>query len=162
MGALQSLMSWWAVYYADHQMASLIVRYLHLAGLVVGAGTAVAMDRQVLYAAWRPGAATCGSSIEAVRRSHAVVVPALGVVVGTGLLMTLADLPTFQASPLFWIKMASVAVLLVNGALLLSAERACAARGAAAGWPRLVMASGASLVLWFFILWMGAWLTVAA
>jgi len=162
MGALQSLMSWWAVYYADHQMASLIVRYLHLAGLMVGGGTALAMDRLVLYAAWRPGAATPSSAVEAVRHSHAWVVPALGVVVGTGLLMTLADLPTFQASPLFWVKMASVVVLLTNGGLLLAAERTCAARGVAAGWARLVTSSGASLVLWLFILWMGAWLTVAA
>lgn len=36
--SLSALSQWWAVYYADHQMVSLVVRYLHLAALMVGGG----------------------------------------------------------------------------------------------------------------------------
>jgi hypothetical protein len=77
-------------------------------------------------------------------------------------LMAAADWSTFVASRLFWIKMVSVGLLLANGAGLVAAERAYAHRGQAGAWRRLVAASGASFLLWLIILWMGAWLTVAA
>ncbi|MGE3274396.1 MAG: hypothetical protein AB7O67_04750 [Vicinamibacterales bacterium] len=159
--ALQTVMTSWAVYYADHQLASAIVRYLHLAGLLVGGGTALAIDRQVLLSA-RRGMGARASAVAALDGSHAVVVPALALVVATGVLMALADLSTFLDSGVFWFKMAAVGLLLANGAGLVVSERAFLRSGAVVAWRRLVVASGVSFVLWLVILWLGAWLTVAA
>jgi hypothetical protein len=160
--ALHAAQSWWAVYYSDHQIASLTVRYLHLAALLIGGGTALAIDRQVLGSARRGAAGRRTAALAALRGSHTVVVPALAVVVATGVLMTLADLSTFVDSRLFWAKMVLVGLLFANGAGLVAAERAYAVREQATAWRRLLAASGASFLLWLIILWMGAWLTVAA
>ena len=50
--------------------------------------------------------------------------------------MLAADLETFLYSRVFWIKMGLIALLLVNGAVLTSAERR-ASRGDADAWGRL-------------------------
>lgn len=159
---LQSAATWWAVYYADHQFASLTVRYFHLAALLVGGGTALAIDRQVLASAGRGNASGRETALASLRGSHTVVVPALAVVAVSGALMAAADWTTFVESDVFWFKMAAVGLLLANGAGLVLAERTFARRGETAAWRRLVAASGASFVLWLLILWLGAWLTVAA
>ena len=141
-------------------MLSVSVRYLHLAGLVVGAGTALATDRRILGAALS-GPSEGAALLPALRAAHRVVVPALAVVLLTGALMTASDTGTFFASPLYWSKMGLVALLLLNGLGLLAAERAVA-RERANGWRWLVLVSGASLVLWLAILFAGVWLTAAA
>jgi len=157
---LTSAIDSWAAAYDAHRMLSVTVRYLHLAGLVVGGGTALAADRQILRAAGSAPAER-PTTIAAVRASHRVVVPALAVVVVTGALLVASDLRTFLGSRLFWSKMSLVALLLLNGAGLLMAERA-ASRGRGHGWPWLVFTSAASLVLWLVILFLGVWLTAAA
>jgi hypothetical protein len=156
---ISAAMSSWAAYYGDHQWVSVSIRYFHLAALIVGAGTAVSIDRQVIQA-WRHAEGPA-AVIDALRASHRVVVPALVMVVASGVLMAMADWTTFAGSQLFWIKMGFVSLLLVNGAGLVAVERAHARRAATA-WRWLVVGSGVSLFLWLFILWLGAWLAVAA
>jgi len=157
---LSSAIDSWAAVYDAHRMVSVSVRYLHLAGLVVGGGTALAADRRILRT---PGSAPeeRATTVAAVRTSHRVVVPALAMVAVTGALLVASDPRTFLGSRLFWSKMSFVALLLLNGAGLLLAERA-ASRGRARGWSWLVFTSGASLVLWLVILFLGVWLTAAA
>lgn len=150
----------WASFYDGHRAVSVTVRYLHLLGLLVGGGTALAADRAILKSS-RSGPEQRAGLVDALRASHRVVVPALVVVVTTGALMTLADTETFFASRLYWSKLGLVALLLLNGLGLLAAERA-AASGRPQGWLRLGLASAASLVLWLSILFAGVWLTVAA
>src|SRR5690242_7371313 len=53
MGSFAAAVTWWSAYYSDHQMVSLVIRYLHLAALMVGGGTALAIDRVVLGTARR-------------------------------------------------------------------------------------------------------------
>jgi hypothetical protein len=150
----------WADFYGHHQLVSVAVRYLHLAGLVVGGGTALAADRQILRAA-RSGPSARSGIVAALDASHRVVVPALAVVVTTGLLMTASDTETFFASRLYWSKMGLVGLLLLNGLGLLAAERAIAGERPK-GWLWLGLTSAASLVLWLTILFFGVWLTAAA
>ena len=150
----------WARLYEAHQAVSVTVRYLHLAGLVVGGGTALAADRRILRAAGSAPAERA-TTVAAIRASHRVVVPALVLVVATGALLMASDLRTFLGSRLFWSKMGFVTLLLLNGAGLLLAERA-ASRERGRGWSWLVFTSAASLVLWLVILFMGVWLTAAA
>jgi hypothetical protein len=157
---LSSAIDSWAAVYDAHRMVSVSVRYLHLAGLVVGAGTALAADRRILRTAgWAPEERA--TTVASIRASHGVVVPALVLVVATGTLLMAADLPTFLASRLFWSKMGFVSLLLLNGTGLLLAERA-ASRDGARGWSWLVFTSASSLFLWLVILFLGVWLTAAA
>lgn len=155
-----SLANRWADYYDAHRMVSVTVRYLHLAGLVVGGGTALATDRQLLRAL-RLGPAERTATVATLRSSHRVVLPALAVVIATGALMTATDTATFFASPLYWAKMGLVGLLLLNGGGLLVAERAVSGERPL-GWAWLGVTSTASLLLWLVILFMGIWLTAAA
>jgi hypothetical protein len=157
---LASAVDSWGAFYDHHHLVSVGVRYLHLSGLIVGGGTALAADRQVLRAA-RSGPARRGATVASLRATHATVVPALFVVVATGLLMTASDPGTFLSSRVYWFKMALVGLLLANGLGLLAAERA-ATRERPRGWTWLGLTSGASLLLWLTILFVGVWLTVAA
>ncbi len=150
----------WAAFYDGHHAVSVSVRYLHLVGLVLGGGTALAADRQILRAS-RSGKEVRSAVVAALHASHRVVVPALAVVATTGFLMTMADTDTFFASRLYWSKLGLVALLFVNGLGLLAAERALSS-GRTQSWLGLGLASAASLVLWLAILLAGVWLTVAA
>ena len=159
-GLLASAVQSWADFYGHHQWVSVTVRYLHLGGLLVGGGTALAADRQVLMAK-RSEPSARSAAIATIDGSHRVVVPALAVVVMSGLLMTASDAGTFFGSRLYWTKMGLVGLLLLNGVGLLAAERSVAAERPK-GWQWLCATSAASLVLWFSILLAGVWLTVAA
>ena len=92
-------------------------------------------------------------------RSHYTVVPALALIVATGVLMTAADTATFFASPVYWTKQAFVVLLFANGYGLVVAER-LSKQGKP--WKRLAIGSAASLFFWFVLLLLGTWLTVAA
>ena len=154
--------TWWSVYYSDHQAVSLLIRYVHLAALMIGGGTALAIDRVVLGSARTRTDDRRRAAFIAMKGSHRVVVPALLIVTASGILMAAADWTTFVASRLFWIKMISFGLLVLNGMALVAAERAYAKSTEVVMWHRVVIASGASCVLWLLILWIGEWLTVAA
>jgi hypothetical protein len=158
--SLASAVESWAALYDHHQLVSVGVRYLHLAALIVGGGTALATDRQLIAAA-RSGPRPPTGALLVLSASHRVVVPALAVVVATGLLMTATDTDTFLGSRLYWSKMGLVGLLLLNGIGLLAAERAVADERAMAWWW-LGLTSVVSLVLWLSILFAGVWLTAAA
>lgn len=156
--AITNAINWWASTYSDHRLLSVTVRFLHIAGLVVGAGTAMATDRTILRAARGDGPARI-AALAALARSHRTVVPSLAIVVSTGLLMTASDTTTFFASPIYWTKLSLVAVLFANGAGLLAAQRMA---GRPRAWQRLAVGSAASLVLWVVILFVGTLLTAAS
>ena len=151
--------SWWSELYGDHQAISVTVRFLHLAALLVGGGTALVANRHLLSAV-RAGAPAREAALALAGGSHRIVLPALAVMALSGALMAAADLETFLQSRLFWMKMGLVTLLLTNGALLVAAERAAGADERA--WVRLRMASAASVVLWLATLLAGTWLTVGA
>jgi uncharacterized membrane protein len=157
-----SFTNWWSAYYSDHQMLSLTVRYVHLAALMVGGGSGIAIYRVVLGTARKRTDDRRHAAMTALNGSHRVVVPALIVVAITGVLMTAADWSTFETSKLFWIKMALFALLLANGGALVAAERRYADGVVVEKWRRVILASGASVLLWLVILWVGEWLTIAA
>jgi hypothetical protein len=157
---LQPAVDSWAAYYGDHQMVSVAVRFLHLSGIVLGGGTALAADRRTLRAL-RSGQGQRDAALAELAAAHRVVVPALALVVATGILMAASDTETFLNSRLYWSKMGLVTLLLLNGLGLQAAERAAGA-GRPAGWTALGLASVASLLLWLAILFAGVWLVVAA
>jgi uncharacterized membrane protein len=153
--------AWWSSVYADHNAVSVTVRFLHLASLVLGGGTALAADRYLL-AAVRGTPEDRRAALALAGASHRTVVPSVAVLAITGALMTASDLDTFLHSPLFWMKMTLVALLLINGALLVVAERAAAGGSPDRAWARMRLVSATSLGLWLLTLLAGTWLTVGA
>lgn len=159
---LTTATNWWATYYSDHQLVSMLIRYVHLAALMVGGGTALAIDRVVLGTARTRTDDRRRAAWQAMQGSHRVVVPSLVVVALTGVLMTAADWATFEVSRLFWTKMITFGLLIANGAALVAAERRYSQSTDVSVWRRVVIASGASVLLWMVVLLIGEWLTVAA
>lgn len=159
-GLVSDAVHGWAAFYEAHRMVSVTVRWLHLGALLVGGGTALVSDRRLLAGLRRPPGARAATLSE-LDGSHRAVVPALALVVLTGLLMTASDTATFLSSRLYWTKLSLVGLLLLNGTGLLAAERS-ARRGSPSGWSWLAIAASASFVLWLVVLYFGVWLTAAA
>jgi uncharacterized membrane protein len=162
MVILVGLAAWWSSYYGNHQIVSVAIRFLHLAALLLGGGTGLFADRQVL-GALRAGNQEREEVLATLKRVHAHVVSWIVLVGFTGLLMTAADTTTFLPSKLFWCKMTLVALLLLNGAVMILVERrARRLRATASSWPPLAIVSAISALLWLAALFLGTWLTVAA
>jgi hypothetical protein len=151
----------WASLFGNSKVVSTGVTYAHLAGLLVGGGTAVDADRQVFraHAGEAPERAACMARVPTV---HRTVVVSLGLVIVTGILLFLSDVETFAGSKTFWIKMFAVALLMANGVLLLRAEAMVAADDSARNWSRLRRGSILSLGLWALVLLLGTILRTAA
>lgn len=149
--AVPQLLARWAHLYG-HAPVSAAVTYLHLVGILVGGGVAVAADRASL----RLSAATPGWSEELARLAsvHRWVVTGLALIFASGLLMMLAKFDSLAPSVVFWTKMGLIALLLGNGYIRMRAENVLR-RGLAAGWGRFRRTSVASLVLWLAILLAG-------
>ena len=155
MATLSQALASWNSYYGNHQALSVTIRYLHLAALLVGGGTALALDREI-FGLPRSAPPVRDATIARLNSAHSLVIGSLGFIVVSGLLMVAADVETYLVSPTFWIKMALVAALLINGVVLARAGRA------AAGGRRLVVVSVVSAVLWLVIIYVSNWLRVAA
>lgn len=143
----------WAALYGDSTGLQTGVVYVHLAGLLIGGGGAVAEDLGTLRAS-RADAARRAERLGALRTAHRTVVFGLALTAITGVLMLAADFEALAASTVFWVKMGLVAALLVNGALMMRAEAGVRISGAAGdrAWRVLTWAAGASAFLWLVIL----------
>jgi uncharacterized membrane-anchored protein len=161
MHSLLSLIASWAEFYGNHQLASIFVRFIHLTAIVLGGGAALLIDFQVIRAS-RAGIEQKEKVFRYLKGIHRYVVAWLSVLIVTGVLMTAADYSVLLRSRVYWVKMALIAVLMLNGVTLLFAERNAEKLGVSSGWRRLTTASMLSVVLWQTTLFAGAFLTVAA
>lgn len=158
--AVTDLLAWWSGYYSDHAAVAGTIRYLHLAGIVVGGGTALAADRLVLAARSTPAGKE--RILATLAEAHRIVLPCLAAVAITGALMVAADAATFLASRTYAVKMAGVGLLVANGGALRYAEREIRKTGTARAWVRLAIAARLSTGLWLLVLMLGVLLTFAA
>ncbi len=147
MALMTQLFQHWGSIYSNHAALRTAIGFAHLAGLVLGGGSAVMADRMTLAAA-RLDATAREAQLRVIGGTHRVVVVSLTIIIASGLLLAAADTDTFLVSKFFWAKMALVAMLLANGALLMRAEQQAAA-GDERGWRRLKTTAIASLALWF-------------
>lgn len=150
----------WSAFYDDHRILQIAVLFAHVAGLVLGAGAALAADRAILAAA--RGTTDRPACLAELARTHRVVTRALALVVLSGMLLTLTDLETFLASRVFYLKGAFFVLLLVNGLVLLQAERRAERAAGERAWRTLRASAIASSVLWLATILLGVWLTKAA
>jgi len=143
MAELSKLAAPWASMYANHALLRTLVAFAHVGALVVGGGAAVTLDRTTLSVT----DARRAEVVAALGASHRVVIGSLVLVMLSGVLMFAADVDALIASRVFWIKMAIVAGLIVNGALLHAAERRAAA-GDPLAWRRLHSTAMTSVFAW--------------
>ena len=147
----------WSSLYSNHAALRTAVVFAHVGSLVGAGGCAIAADRTMLFALRRDPAGR-RQQLEALAGTHRVVIAGLVCIVISGLLLFAADVHTFLYSRIFWTKMTLVVLLLVNGAVLTSAERG-ASRGDTGSWNRLRATAVVSLTLWFLITLAGVALT---
>jgi len=144
----------WSTLYSTHAALRTTVEFVHIAGLVVGGGCAIAADLATVTSA-RDVAAARATWLQLLTRTHRLVAIGLVAVVASGLLLLAADVETYWHSRIFWLKMAMVLLLLANGTLLLNAERR-ARGGDVRAWTRLHYTATVSLVLWLLTTLAGA------
>ena len=123
--------------------------FAHIGGLVTAGGAAMTADRGLLSASRRDDAVR-RAQLVSTRHTHKIVLAGLVAIVLSGALLFASDADTFLSSRVFWTKMALVVLLLVNGAVLTSAERR-AAQGVATAWIALRRTAALSLILWSLI-----------
>lgn len=93
--------------------------------------------------------------LRTIRATHRIVIVGLGAVIASGILLFAADTGTYLTSRLFWVKMALLALLLVNGAVLVRVEQR-AGSGDERAWDTLRHTAAVSLALWFLTTLAGA------
>ena len=144
----------WSTLYSNSAALRTLVAFVHIAGLVGGGGAAIAADRATLLAT-RRGAVVARNQLLSIHHTHRIVVLGLAAVIVSGLLLFAADIDTYAVSKVFWLKMAMVALLMINGAVLV---RVAGANRAADERVRRTLrwTSATSLCLWFLITLAGA------
>jgi hypothetical protein len=147
----------WSTLYGESTPISVGLTFAHLGSMMIGGGFAIAADRTVLRGRGPDDARSRVSMADALADVHRPVLIALGISAASGLLQLTADIETFAASRVMWTKTALLALLLVNGVLMLRNERAVRRAagtnvGAASALRRRAMTS---LVLWFAIVFAG-------
>ena len=162
METLVSLTQPWADFFGSSDAVQVLVTFLHIGGVVLAGGLALAGDRSTFRVSKRPTEVR-REHIAELGALHGPVIWSLGVVIVSGAALLLADVEALLPSVLFWAKMILFAVLLANGLMLRSAERELVAEpDNPRAWGRLRWASGRSVALWGVVLLMGVLLPLEA
>ena len=140
----------WKELYDHSKLLEVGIPSIHVASLLLGGGIAVSADRSTLRALKRPPAERA-VHLEELGTVHRTVLTGLGVSFITGIALLASDLESFLGSWVFWTKMALVALLLLNGLVMTSAERALRtdSHESHPAWTRLERVALVSFVLWF-------------
>lgn len=144
--AIRELAETWASLYSNSIALRSAISFAHVGGLMTGGGVAIAADLGVL-GALRRGHTAASDEIERLHRSHRIVIASLAVVVTSGMLLLFKDLDALLESRPFWLKMSLFAALILNGLLVVRAERRVSS-GDARALGLLRFAARASLALW--------------
>lgn len=159
--AASGLVERWAHLYADSKALSAGIMFVHLAGVLVAGGLAIAADRVSLLLPAEAGE-HLAREIERLKAVHNWVIAGLALTIATGVLQLFSDLHTYLTAWLLWTKMGLIALLLLNGWVRLKAEQAIEAGTVVPHLARFRRTSVVSLVLWFAVLLAGAFLTTVS
>lgn len=145
---LTNLAQPWAKIYSHSKVVSATVTFMHLAPLIFGAGAAFMMDRSTLKAAQLDSTEKRRHLTE-LSRIHTLVLVGLALSVISGLLMFFSDVETFLPSVFYWVKLALVALLLINGFVMTQTEKALTRQPDDQKlWGRLRTVALLSAILW--------------
>jgi hypothetical protein len=143
----------WQSAYSNSKVLPTAVTALHLSALLFGGGLAVTTDRSMLRAL-RAGPAQRAQHLVDVHGAHRTVLTALALMLVSGLAMATADVKTFLTTPAFYVKLAFVTLLVLNGAALTFTETRLRRDATADGgddarlWGRLRFTCRCSMLLW--------------
>ncbi|HEX2611679.1 MAG TPA: hypothetical protein VHK68_11765 [Gemmatimonadales bacterium] len=163
---LAHALSPWHSLYSDSPAVSSVVTGVHLVAMLFGGGFAVAADRSTLRALRREPAERV-RALHELDAIHRPVLIALGALFASGVALAAADVETFAKSPVFILKLAIVALLLGNGAVLQRTERTLRVETGPPSresrlWRRLRTTAYLSLLLWTSAVVVGTVLVNAA
>jgi hypothetical protein len=147
----------WASLYGDSRTVQTAVTFLHIAGIFLGGGFAIATDRETFIAMRDARLSGQIRHLAHLHTIHRPVLVGLVLALSSGFLLFAADLATFARSPVFWLKMVMLGLLLGNGFLLQRTETALrmGEPDSPALWARLRYISAASIVLWLGLILAG-------
>ena len=150
--SLVHLLKPWADFYSHSKGTETIVQALHIGGLLLGGGFAIAADRGSLRA-MRVPAAERSHYVRELAEVHGWVLFGLTIVALSGVALVTADIETFLGSWIYWTKMALVLALLINGYVITRVERGLLADASdrSPHWGTMRRTAAASLFLWFTI-----------
>ena len=153
---LVHLLKPWNDYYSHSKAAETVVTFVHVGGMLLAGGLAIAADRGTLRAL-RMASGDRPHYMRELGAVHQWVLTGLTLVVLSGLALLASDIETFFGSGIFWVKMAFVIALLVNGLVMTRTENALKhdASESAPQWRTLHRVAVTSLVLWFIIAALG-------
>ena len=149
MVPIRELAETWASLYSNSVAIRSAVSFAHFGGMITGGGTAIAADLNML-AVLRHAHAAPEAEVGRFRNTHLLVISSLVVVVVSGILLMLKDLDAMLESRPFWIKMGLFVALLLNGVLVVRAEKQ-ASEGEPGARTLLRFACLASLTLWLAV-----------
>jgi hypothetical protein len=144
----------WNSIYSNHALLRTTVNFIHVGGLMLAGGCAITADLATIEAI-RVGPIGRSSQLHVLKRTHTIVVTGIAALVVSGLLLFAADADMFLHSRIFWLKMGLMAMLLLNGVLMMLGERKVL-RGDTRAWGRLHAVAVSSLLLWFLTTLAGA------
>lgn len=161
MDVLTRLAQPWATLYADHSWLQTTTLFLHLSGIFLGGGFAIATDRDTFIAVRAARLSGQIRHLGRIRTIHKPVMFGLTLALGSGFLLFAADLEHYSASAVFWLKMVLLAALLANGFVLKHTEEALNAgrQDSPKLWGRLWKISASSLALWLAVILAGTLLS---
>ena len=154
---LVRLASPWEHLYSNNKGVEIFTTFLHVGGLLLGGGLAIATDGATLRAI-RQAVHDRAKHLEALSSVHRIVLTGLTITFLSGFLLFLSDVKTFWGSWVFWLKMLLIAALLLNGFIMTRAEhslRSVGAREHDRSWTHLHRTAVASLFLWYAITLLG-------
>jgi hypothetical protein len=148
--ALVNLLEPWNRFYSHSKSTQTVVMFLHVGGLLLAGGLAIAADRGTLRAL-RIAAHERPNHLRELAGVHRLVIGGLAVVVASGVVLLASDIETFFGSGIFWVKMVLVVSLLVNGLMMTRTEDVLRRDDGenAPAWRRLHRIAVTSLALWF-------------
>ena len=153
---LVSLLQPWNDFYSHSKTAATIVVFLHVGGLLLAGGFAIAADRATIRSMGTSAIARV-AQLKELGAIHRWVITGLVLVVLSGVALLASDFETFWGSWIFWLKMGLVAVLLLNGLRMTRIESALELDPTETSpkWRDLHRTAVASLALWFVTTFVG-------
>ena len=150
MVSLDQIAQWldpWNHLFSHSKWVAGTVTGTHIIFLMFGGGLAIAADRTTLRID-RTNSAARDEQVREIRAVHLPVLVSLVMLLASGVLLGASDVNTFLPSVWFWIKIALVLLLLINGSLLTLTERRLGQVFTDAGWARLRTLAWTSISLW--------------
>jgi len=147
----------WSSLYSNSRVVQTTVTFFHLAGIFLGGGFAIATDRETFVALRTARLSGQIRHLAHLHTIHRPVLVGLVMALGSGFLLFAADVQTFTRSPVFWVKMVLLGLLLGNGYILARTETALreGEPDSPVLWARLRYISAASMALWLGLILAG-------